>query len=214
MFGHGFDRRKYTLHSTKYTVHSTQYIVHSKHYKLHSTQYRASGIPVFTRCAIQEMGSSANGELRCGVHEKRSSGGGEYTRLGVQEMESWGNGEFTRREVYEMGSWGDREFTRWGIEEMGSSADGKFRRWGLQQIGSSGVKIKGSNPGSLLRSKSTRHERSCEAASEWFVTVNSMQLCVFSRCLLELTLLSSRGNFWAKVKPKLTKPSFVNTVSS
>ena len=34
---------------------------------------------------------------------------------------------------------------------------------------SSGVKLQVSNPCSLLRSKSTRHERCCEAASEWLV---------------------------------------------
>ena len=33
--------------------------------------------------------------------------------------------------------------------------------------GSSRVKLLGSNPGSLLRSKSTRHETRCEAACEW-----------------------------------------------
>ena len=36
-------------------------------------------------------------------------------------------------------------------------------------MGSSGFKLLGSNPGSLLRSKSTRHERRCEAASECLV---------------------------------------------
>ena len=55
-----------------------------------------------------------------------------------------------------------------GDEEMGSSGDGEFRRWGVQEMrilsdGSSGVKLLGSNPCSLLRSKSTRHETSCEA---------------------------------------------------
>ena len=58
-----------------------------------------------------------------------------------------------------MGILGDGEVTGWGVEEIASSADGKFRRWGFLHIGSSGVKIQGSNPGSLLRSKSTRHAK-------------------------------------------------------
>ena len=151
MFGHGFDRTKYTLHSAKYTVQLTQYTVHSTLYKLHSTQYRASGIPVFTRCAIQEM---------------RSSGDVEFTRRGVRR---WG--------VHEIGSSGDGELRRWGVEEIESSRDGKLRRWRVQPKGtsimrweflhivSSGVKLQGSNRGSLLRSKSTRHERRCELGS-------------------------------------------------
>ena len=39
----------------------------------------------------------------------------------------------------------------------------------VYEMGSSGVKLLGSNPGSLLRSKSTRHETRCEAACEWLV---------------------------------------------
>ena len=54
---------------------------------------------------------------------------------------------------------------------MGSSGDEKFMRWGVQEMESSGVKLLLSNPGSLLRSKSTRHERRCEAASEWLVLI-------------------------------------------
>ena len=52
---------------------------------------------------------------------------------------------------------------------MISSRDREFTTWGLWQIGSSGVKLQVSNPCSLLRSKSARHERRCEAASEWLV---------------------------------------------
>ena len=54
-----------------------------------------------------------------------------------------------------MGSSGDGEFMRWGVYEMGNSGDG-----------CSGVKLLGSNPGSRLRGKSTRHETRCEAACE------------------------------------------------
>ena len=65
-----------------------------------------------------------------------------------------------------MGSLGDEAFMRWGVQEMRSLGDGEFRRWGVQEMESSGVKLLGSNPGSLLRSKSTRHETRCEAACE------------------------------------------------
>ena len=115
MSGHGFDRTKYTLHSTKYTVQITQYTIHITPYtvhfaKLHSKQYRASGIPSFTRCAIQEMGSSADGELRrWGVHDKMSPGVRAYTRWGVHEKRSSGDGKFTRWEIKELG------FARWGL---------------------------------------------------------------------------------------------------
>ena len=54
-----------------------------------------------------------------------------------------------------MRSSGDGEFMRLGVQEMGNSGDG-----------CSGVKLLASNPGSLLRSKSTRHETRCEAACE------------------------------------------------
>ena len=54
-----------------------------------------------------------------------------------------------------MGRLGDEEFVRWGVQEMRSLRDR-----------SSGVKLLGSNPSSLLRTKSTRHERRCEATSE------------------------------------------------
>ena len=49
---------------------------------------------------------------------------------------------------------------------MGSSGDEAFMRWAVQEIENSGVKLLGSNPGSLLRSKSTRHETRCEATCE------------------------------------------------
>ena len=49
---------------------------------------------------------------------------------------------------------------------MESSGDEEFMRWGVQEMESSGVKLLGSNPGSFLRSKSTRHETRCEAACE------------------------------------------------
>ena len=62
-----------------------------------------------------------------------------------------------------MGSSADGKFTRWVVQGLG------FTRWGLKHIGWSGVKLQGSNPGSLLRSKSTRHERRCEAVTEWLV---------------------------------------------
>ena len=48
-------------------------------------------------------------------------------------------------------------------------------------MGSSGFKLLGSNPGSLLRSKSTRHERRCEAASECLVAL--MLLFVYRKQL-------------------------------
>ena len=51
-------------------------------------------------------------------------------------------------------------FSELGIHEMGSSEDSVFRDGELQV----------SNPCSLLRSKSTRHERRCKAASEWLVS--------------------------------------------
>ena len=51
------------------------------------------------------------------------------------------------------GSSGHEECRRWGVHEMGNSGDG-----------CSGVKLLGSNPGSLLRSKSTRRERRCESS--------------------------------------------------
>ena len=53
----------------------------------------------------------------------------------------------------------------------------QYKVWGFQQIGISGVKQQGSNPGSLLRSKSTRRDRRCEAASERLVhnKVNAQQ---------------------------------------
>ena len=63
-------------------------------------------------------------------------------------MRSSGDGEFSRWGVHGMGSLGDGEFTGWGI-----LGDGEFTRWGLQQIGSSGVKLQGSNPGSLAKQK-------------------------------------------------------------
>ena len=47
----------------------------------------------------------------------------------------------------------------------------QYKVWGFQQIGISGVKQQGSNPGSLLRSKSTRRDRRCEAASERLVSI-------------------------------------------
>ena len=84
-----------------------------------------------------------------------SLGDGEFMRWGVQDMRSSGDGEFRRWGVQEMGSSGHEEFRRWGVYEMGNSGDG-----------CSGVKLLGSNPGSLLRSKSTRHETRCEAACE------------------------------------------------
>ena len=76
----------YTVQSTQYILHNTQCTLHSTHYKLHSTQYRASGIPVFTRCAIQEMGSWGDGELarwgfrRCKSieHERRCEAAYEW----------------------------------------------------------------------------------------------------------------------------------------
>ena len=43
---------------------------------------------------------------------------------------------------------------------------------GILADGISGVKLQGSNPGSLLRSKSTRRDRRCEAASERLVYLN------------------------------------------
>ena len=57
---------------------------------------------------------------------------------------------------------------------MGSSRNGEFSEWGVHEMGTvadriSGVKLQGSNPGSLLRSKSTRRDRRCEAASERLV---------------------------------------------
>ena len=52
---------------------------------------------------------------------------------------------------------------------MESSGYGELRRWVVHEMESSGVKLQGPNPGSLLRSKSTRHERGCKAASEWLV---------------------------------------------
>ena len=42
----------------------------------------------------------------------------------------------------------------------------------LHEIGSSGLKLQGPNPGSVLRSKSTRHERRCEAPSKWLLSIN------------------------------------------
>ena len=70
-----------------------------------------------------------------------------------------------------MGSLADKKFTRWVVQGLG------FTRWGLKHIGWPGVKLQGSNPGSLLRSKSTRHERCCEAASECLVdTIKLMGL--------------------------------------
>ena len=57
-----------------------------------------------------------------------------------------------------MGSSRYGELKRWGVHEMESSVDGKFTKIG--------VKLLGSNPGSFLRSKSTRHETRCEAACE------------------------------------------------
>ena len=84
-------------------------------------------------------------------------------------MGSSGDGEFTRRGVQEIESLRDVEFSRWDVHEIESSGDGEFTKWGLYQIGSSGVKLQVSNPCSLLRSKSTRHEKRCEAASEWLV---------------------------------------------
>ena len=54
---------------------------------------------------------------------------------------------------------------------MVSSGDRESRRWRVREMESSGVKLQGPSPGSLLRSKSTRHERGCEAASEWLVKI-------------------------------------------
>ena len=72
----------------------------------HHTQYTVldTGISVFTRCAIQEMGSSADVELtRWGVRETRSSGE-EFRRWGVYEMGGSGHGDFSSSEVPEIGS--------------------------------------------------------------------------------------------------------------
>ena len=83
MFGHVFDRTKYTLHSTKYKLHRTKNTLHS------------AGLQGF-RCAIQELGSSGDVEFmewefrRWGVQEKKSSADGEFRRWRVHEMESSG----------------------------------------------------------------------------------------------------------------------------
>ena len=64
-----------------------------------------------------------------------------------------------------MGSLADKKFTRWVVQGLG------FTRWGLKHIGWPGVKLQGSNPGSLLRSKSTRRDRCCQAESGRLVTI-------------------------------------------
>ena len=128
----------------------------------------------FRRWGVYEMGSLGDDEFRrWGVWEMRSIWYGEFRRWGVYEMGSSGDGEFMRWGVHEMGSLGDEEFMRWGVQEMESLWDGEFRRWGVYEMGSLRIKLLGSNPGSLLRSKSTRHETSCEAACEWLVYINS-----------------------------------------
>ena len=50
-----------------------------------------------------------------------------------------------------------------------SSGDGEFVSFGVQEMESS---VTGSNPGSLLRSKRTRRERRCVAASSRLVNLN------------------------------------------
>ena len=97
------------------------------------------------------------------IHKIRSSEDrviryGEFRRWGVYEMGSLADGKFTRSGVDEMG-----EFGRWGFHEMGSSRDGDCSRQRVQELSYK------CNPCSLLRSKSTRHERRCKAASEWLV---------------------------------------------
>ena len=154
-------------------------------------EFRRQG---FTRWCVQEMGSSADGEFtRQGVDEMGSSADVKFTRWGVQEIgfsqmvihkirssedRVIRYGEFRRWGVYEMGSLADGKFTRSGVDEMG-----EFGRWGFHEMGSSRdedcsrqrvqeLSYK-CNPCSLLRSKSTRHERCCEAASEWLVIIKS-----------------------------------------
>ena len=80
MFGHGFDRTKYTLHSTHYTKHITQYKVQGSR-----------------NSVVHEMCSLGDGDLR-GVNEMGSKGDREFRRWGFHEM-----GEFRRWEVYAMG---------------------------------------------------------------------------------------------------------------
>ena len=130
-----------------------------------------------------------------------SPAGGAYTRWGGQEMLSSREEEFRRWRVeeivYEMGSWGDRvyemgssadrKFTRWEVQELG------FTRWGMKLIGWSGVKLQGSNPGSLLRSKSTRHERCCEAASECLVRTNPAIFWLHNQ-LLQVSICNEEHN--------------------
>ena len=89
----------------------------------------------------------------CNSADMGSSADREFRKWGVHEMGSWGDEEFRRWDAKELGSLRDGEFTRWGVQEMGISAEGNFTRWGVQEL----IKLQwGPNPGSLLRSKSTR----------------------------------------------------------
>ena len=94
------------------------------------------------------------------------------------------------------------QFRRWRVREMGCSREQEFTRLGVQEMGSSRVKLQGSNPGSLLRSKSARRDRRCEAASERLVSV----ICP----LLLRKYTSPTKN---ETIEKLTKPIIVKTLT-
>ena len=101
--------------TTHYTVQYKDYTIITS-YRVHST--RASGIPVFTRCAIQQI---------WGVQQIGSSGNEEFTRWGVEEMKSSGDGMLRSWGVYEMGSSRGGEFRKWGFQQKVISRDGEFR---------------------------------------------------------------------------------------
>ena len=103
MFGHGFDRTVYTLHSTKYTVQITlytvqitQYRLHSTKYTLQSTHYRLLSTDYTVQCIHYTVQStdytvhSTQYRLLSTKYTLHSTKYGHFSRQGFQELSNKG----------------------------------------------------------------------------------------------------------------------------